>query len=641
MLIHFCDRYFMSARAISFICLFCIHVLFAAGNPPRVKHLPLATGHIDQLADTAVSNSTVPEVVTVILISPQPGAQLNYTQIMFEHPQIIGASEYIIEVALDEPTEPFKHPSAQQRDSSTAVMLGNFEFGKKYVWRYAGLQNGKMMDWNGPYTFEILTNPFVNTDLFRVKVLQNDSVQNAGGFIVMDISGNIIDRRGNFVWFMPWPKDAYTKESMQSIIDRHNVDMYVTPEGTITSISSHKAQERDLQGNILWQAPKRSALYLDSLKSGAPYNYHHCFKRTSNGHYMVLDMEYLTSPDSVTLGTHLAFDGTTVKDTTKVIIPYDIIKEFDRNGNLVWSWRAVNYFNDLQQEMSQQHKPGTPPVKLQRDGHINAFEADEKDGAVYAGFRNMNRVIKIDKLTGKVICSWGDSMHYRGAKNGDGFFLKQHGATLMHDGSVAVFNNNPKANLTKSETAVSEVVVFTQPHNNTPSRIEWKFDCKLDTANNMGAVSGNADELPNGNMLVCMGAVNRVFEVTRNKQVVWNALLENYNTLDSTWHKFPLYRAHYTSSLYPCYFTVQTQTRLLTDGQAVSVLKIFNDGSEDDSYTVSFSCATGEIKRETATTTLKAHHSATIELPSVKGQLTVSVRSIINPDIVRVVSVQR
>ncbi len=451
--------------------------------------------------DTAFENQPAslrcPECKQQLL--PEPGAKLNYTQIMFDHTQLTGAEEYIVEVTLDQDGHgyTFEHPLARRKDSSTAVMLDNFEFGKKYVWRFTGLHNGKPLGWNGPYSFEILTDPVADKKQFRVRVLENDSLKNTGGLILLDISGNIVDRHGKVVWFLPWQQDAYVNENLQTIANLKNNDMRFTASGTITALNNHKALEKDLQGNILWQAPRRSALYHDSLTPGAAYNYHHCFKKLLNGHYMVLDMEYLTLPDSVVYGSHMMPDGAMQKDTEKVIIPYDIIKEFDHNGKLAWSWRGKNYFDTL-----DWNSPDPELIKRNRDGHINSFDVDEKNGFVYAGFRNLNRLIKIDKKTETVVCSWGDKMYYKGVSNGEGFFLRQHGSKLMRDGSIAVFNNNPNPKPLHGQQPFSSVVIFSQPDDKQSSRVVWKYECHLDTTDNMATVSGNVDELKNGNLLV-------------------------------------------------------------------------------------------------------------------------------------------
>ena len=564
------------------------------------------------------------------VVLPRQYAQLNFTQIMFEHAQVSGAEEYLLEVALDDGSNSFANLLFTQIDSSLATMLGNFEFGKKYIWRYTGLQNHRGLGWNGPYRFEILNSPLVDKSRFRVRVLQNDSVHNGGGLVTLDLSGNIIDRNGNFVWFYPVSAGIMVNNTLQGFVNLHNNDMQLTSAGTITAIINHNAIDCDLNGRILWQAPKRLSNAGDSGKYVAPYAFHHCFKRLANGNYMVIDQDNIAIADSL-LGQReegVPYNIVAKSILGKTIVVDEIIKEFNPAGKMVWSWSSENYFDNKELTKLVQTKPDPALLHPEPGGHMNAFDVDEKNGFVYAGFRNVSRVIKIDKATGQVVCAWGDNIKYRGIKNGDGFFLKQHGTTLLHDGNLAVYNNNPKPVLAPGESAASEVVVFTQPVPGSASKVTWKYNCNFGTGDNMGSVSGNVDELKNGSLLVCMGAVNRIFEITRNKKITWNAVVEAYNVMDSTWKKFDLYRAHFTSSLYPCYFTVQTTS---------NGIKIFNDGTEDDSYQVSIPSASG-ANNQYSTSAVHPKSSVSFHVaPGQQGAIMATVTSKTNPAFKRVV----
>ncbi len=555
-------------------------------------------------------------------LTSHPGAKLNYTQIMFEHPQIIGAEEYLTEVAVDTPGNLFKQVLVGKRDASTATMLDNFEFGKKYTWRYCGLHNGKQLAWNGPYSFETLSNQFVDKDHFRVRVLKNDTAQNAGGLIALDMSGNIVDRNGNYVWFLPHGNNN-GNENMQGFVTLRNNSMRLTAAGTITTITNRRAMERDLAGNIIWQAPLQKA---QGAKSSDIYNYHHCFKRLANNNYMTLDLEQLPVSNAALGKT----------DTGITLVPFDILNEFNATGKLVWSWHARPYFDSMPLYAHAGNKDATM-FNNEPEAHMNAFEVDENGGYVYAGFRNINRVIKIEKSTGKVVCAWGDNMTWNGMPNGEGFFFRQHGTTLLHDGSLAVFNNNANPATTGEHSPASQVVIFTQPVDRVPSAIVWSFDCTFDSINNTAAKNGNVDELKNGNLLVCMGAVNRVFEITRNKQIVWSAQIENRNAFDSSWQKFAEYRAHYTSSLYPCYFTIQTGKTALSKKQSSAQLKIFNDGTEADTYNIDITGVTGNYKKQITAGVLLAKNSISLSVLVPTGGARVTVTSINNPAFKRVV----
>ncbi len=567
---------------------------------------------------------------------------------MFDHPQIIGADQYLVEVAWDDGSNLFKRVLAKQKDSSTATMLSNFEFGKKYMWRYAGLQSGKELGWNGPYSFEILSSLFVDKNLFRVRVLQNDSLSNSGGLIVLDKSGTIIDRKGNAVWFLP-PDNGYGEK--QTIVTppvnpamgaKDLLDLTFTPFGSLTFIRGFgigtSAEERDLRGNILWRAPSRNDRSFDSLNTHSSCEYHHCFKRLSSGNYMVLDRDVVLL--DITQDSSSA--EITATNFAKVKIGYEIIKEFDRDGNLLWSWSSKKYFNLTELRSLVIRKAAQSLRNPTNGGHMNSFDIDELNGFVYAGFRNANRVIKIDKKSGCVVGSWGNDISSLGGNNNDDLFSKQHGTTLLRDGSIAIFNNNPEQIITSNKKPASSVLIFNQFADDPTSRKIWKFDCSLDTGNNMSLTGGNVDELKSNNLLVGMGDVNRVFEITRGKRIVWSALIESYDQKDSTWRKFSTYRAHYTSSLYPCYFTIQTNCDTLSKTEPSFQVKIFNDGTENDSYQVDIKSLSGMYQEQFSTVVLPCKKSISFNiepgnLSIVNDKIVILVKSKTNPDFIRTV----
>lgn len=607
---------------------------------------------------------------------------------MFEHPAVHGADEYQIEVDINGPSKSFYRPLITHIDSATAAIIENLEFGNQYIWRYAGLKNGKNLGWIGPYTFETLSDSFVDKKSFRVRILKNDSAQNAGGLIILDVPSIIIDRSGKPVWFMRKdnedssagiePLGAESNGSASAITpvtifrdqNRQINDLQITPSGTFTFLAGLCALEADLKGRFLWMAP-------------AANKYSHCFRKLTNGNYMVIDhapytpkinsVASVTQSDapvirtqSLTQGNGLTADDGT-KDFDSVIsatqfdapvnssppltrhngLANEIIKEFDPAGNLVWQWNSESYFDSSDVRMLLNTQPDTGLINKLQGGHMNAFNVDEENGFVYAGFRNLSRVVKIDKLTGKVICAWGKNATYRGSANADGFFSKQHEITLLHDGTLAVFSNFgiPKMIDTPSAGQSSAVVVFSQPDGSTNSRLVWQFDCSLlDSSHFFSFRGGSVDELRSGNLLVGTGTNGRAFEITRNNHIVWYSVIEKYNQNDSSWQPFPLYKSHYTSSLYPCYFTVQISLDTLTEKVENFQLHIFNDGTENDSYQISISSATGSYKKQFTSNVLVHGKSVSFQiardkLPADGESIKVLVKSKTNPDLVRKFSI--
>jgi len=564
-------------------------------------------------------------------ILPEPGTRLNFTQIMFEHPRVVGADAYVIEVIADENGNTFEHPLVRHQDSATAAMLRVFDFGKKYAWRYTGLKEGKPTGWKGPYQFEIIEGGYVNKNFYRSKVTNNDSASNAGGLIIYDKARCIVDRAGDFVWF--WPQDTANSLSnaKRDSANSLNRDLRITPAGTITLINALRNEEWDLNGHVLWQLPER--ITWEGESHYTKFNANHCFRKLESGNFMVLNRRNVVERVPGNGGKN------EVNQTARGMIAYEVLQEFDRKGNMVWQWSSEGYFNDAELQKMIEGRPDSGLFMTTPGGHINAFDVDEQNGFVYISFRNVSRIIKLNKKTGEVVCSWGEHMTYNGAPNADGFFCKQHGAVLMRNGNIGVFDNrDPRAVATGGEP-YSSVVIFTQPTAKSNSKVVWKYDFKQD---NLSVRGGNVDELKNGNLLVCMGMINKVYEITPNKRIVWTAEIERRKDVNGNWFPFPVDRAHYTSSLYPCYFTIQTSCDTLTKAQRSFQLKVFNVGSDEDSYKVDISSASGNYKMQLTTASVAGFKSLNIPLSpgpiqEGKDKIAITVTSVTNPDMKRTV----
>ena len=161
---------------------------------------------------------------------------------------------------------------------------------------------------------------------------------------------------------------------------------------------------------------------------------------------------------------------------------------------------------------------------------------------------------------------------------------------------------------------MSSAVIFRPVMDSLALQPVWQFNCSLDSQNNFSLRGGSVNELKNGNILICMGVINRTFEVTRNKRLVWSAVTEKYDTAGLIWSTFSLYRAHFTSSLYPCYFTVLGfPDNLDAEGNSLN-LSIFNNGDQADSYNVNVSSPDGAYNYHYATGPLAAGKKTPVQI---------------------------
>ena len=407
-------------------------------------------------------------------INPPSGSKLNYTQVMFEYKQIKNADQYIVEVAVDDNTGSFKKELIQQTDNSTATIISNLKFGNKYIWRYAGIVAGTQTSWSEPYKFETLIDTTIKLDKLHMRILKNDTTQNSKGLITIGCAKVIIDRNGNPVWYLP-------KLNNSIFIKRAGIhDIRVSDAGTLLFLSNNEkrssAYECNLNGSVLWQAPNNGKVSQDSSEY-----YNHELRRLKNHNYMLIGAKYTWRlvPQEVNLARYNIENVDTTGKGRKVRILFNTIIEYDNKKDVVWSWNSANYLSDkdLFAPMSSTNNPRRDmPARAEIFGHMNAFDIDTAGEFIYAGFRDISRIIKIQKSTGKVINSWGLKMPSGDAVDGNDFFRNQHDLNLLPNGNICVFDNNDMWNKNISSRAVE----FSQPKNK-PSEIKWTFDCKIDS----------------------------------------------------------------------------------------------------------------------------------------------------------------
>ena len=568
-------------------------------------------------------------------VLPVPGAHLNYTQIMFEYEQVKGASSYIVQVVVDTPHASFEHCVAEQRDPATATMISGFDFGRKYKWRYAGIIDGHEPVWHGPWQFSIDSSMIMKARIYDLSVTRNDSAANAGGLIVNDGTYTITDRKGKVVWALPkinWQfnisrasrvTDSTIDQVLRLDITPNVGDLRLNPYGTITYIADSDIVECDLDGTKLWE--KHHCGIPSEMGENA---YNHVFMRLPDGHYMALGNEGFRKMPSH-IDSTLARRKYSWRDTFAGIeyarVDFGTVLEYDKAGNVVWAWSSKDYFD------RDGSAPSQPNMELK--GHVNALAVDRTGEYVYVGFRDISRIIKIEKKTGRVVDSWGEQRPVGVGPVHHTPIHMQHDAAIQDDGSIIVFNNNDYP----GTDSIPHVLIFSQAADRS-GQVIWSYDYHLEPSElGQGRTRGNVERLKNGNILVSTGSVNRIFEVTRDKKIVWEA---TYKPKEFPGYRFShiLYRAHYVSSLYPCYFTFTIDRDTLTKESAKFNITIFNRGSEEDGYEITIN-EPGNLFISVLEESIKPNSSKSYALSTIDRkephQILVTVGSRTNPDLVR------
>jgi Arylsulfotransferase (ASST) len=529
---------------------------------------------------------------------PEAGSLLNHTQIMFEYPAVENASSYelIIEEAVPGNGKPVWLTVKEHTDRSNAALISGLKFGSRYRWRVIaqGIK-GNSLSKSEPLEFSIITSPFADTTRQRLRIIRNQVSDS--GLISFDFAHTIYDRAGNPVWVVP---EVAGKISDNDIVR----DLRITPQGTFTFLAMQSAFETDVDGRIRWSGVNNKAV---RKNSGTDF-YSTNLIRTNAGNYLTVGNDAVK---------------TVLSGGDSMVINYPYITEYNWLGQQTWLWSSRNYFK--QEDIIVNSGDGSQPYSK---AFMSSISTDVKGQYVYAGFRMLNLVLKIERITGKVIAAY------------TGKFANQHDVTVFGGDSLLVFNNNGNALLNEGHSSVQ---ILKSAAGSNQLITLWEFDLRQEGKFVRNAERyGNAEWLAGGTVLVCGGSLARVFEVNSAKQIVWEAAPELFDAKTKRWNEFQQSRVHYATSLYPCYFTLREGIRNL--GTTPAYFFLANEGTSPDSYayTVNYQKAgeTALTVTTEMTCAVDAGKEMWIILPaeaqtSTTGIAEVRMRSLTNPDFSR------
>ncbi|MGC8495521.1 MAG: aryl-sulfate sulfotransferase [Syntrophobacteraceae bacterium] len=286
----------------------------------------------------------------------------------------------------------------------------------------------------------------------------------------------LIDMQGRFVhsWETPMQPGAHG----QLLPDGHL--LYAAKDDTAPFAVEFNGAggyvlEFDWEGNEVWRHED-------------PFM-HHDIQRLDNGNTMTL--RWVAVPDDIAAQIEGGVAGT----ERKGVIWGEALREVDKKGKVVWEWIAHEH-------LDPKAYPICPLCARHEWLHCNAVDV-LPNGDVMISCHTQSRLLIIDRTTKKVKWEWGK-----------GELAHQHDPTTLENGNILVFDNglHRPCNLI-SCTRVLEI-------DRASGEIAWEF-METNPATFYGAFISGAQRLPNGNTLICEGPKGRFFEVTKEKEVVW------------------------------------------------------------------------------------------------------------------------
>jgi Arylsulfotransferase (ASST) len=218
---------------------------------------------------------------------------------------------------------------------------------------------------------------------------------------------------------------------------------------------------------------------------------HHDARRTPEGGVIYLSTERIPAEISKKIkGGHAVGDAPMYAD--KVV-------EVDAKGKVIWEWRVLDH-------LDPEREPTMFNVPRFEWTHVNTIVPLEGERIMLSA-RHLSSVFIIEKATGKIV-------ERIGGLDSD-LFVGQHDPKLRKNGNLLIFDNGtyrskfgivPSSRILEIDRATKQIV--------------WEYKDTPHFYFYSPHISG-VDELPNNNLLITEGARGRMFEVTREKEVVW------------------------------------------------------------------------------------------------------------------------
>jgi hypothetical protein len=191
---------------------------------------------------------------------------------------------------------------------------------------------------------------------------------------------------------------------------------------------------------------------------------------------------------------------------TDASLVINIIQEQDRNKNVVFEWRNIDYIPITDSDLN------LTDSRINY-GTLNAFDIDN-DGHILTSWRNHSEIMKINRETGEIMWRWGSE---RGdittvgdhEENAPYYFARQHDIRRLDNGNVSMFDNGDF-----HDPKYSRSVEYALDEDNKIATMVSEH--RYPTGNIVIGAAGNAQKLPNDGWFVGYGFLHPASPVKRN-----------------------------------------------------------------------------------------------------------------------------
>lgn len=275
-------------------------------------------------------------------------------------------------------------------------------------------------------------------------------------------------------------------------------------------------QEIDWNGNVVWE-----------YKMSEPYKEisHHTFHRMPNGNTLILGWDYMTKEEAIKKGRDpktIPAEPVVYQGASHEGFWNDFVREVNPEGKTVWEWHTTDHMGKGPKKLDFNYvlPKAVGEIYATYDwSHFNTVNYLPETDTILLNSRNFGEFYFINHKTGEIEYRWGNPTAYdpKAKKpgwydNGDQILFGQHCATPLKNGNILLFDNGSEAPETRHSRAVEM--------NPKTGKIVWEFYTNH-TNSFSSHFQGGVQRLPNGNTLISSAHGGHVFEVTHDKEIVW------------------------------------------------------------------------------------------------------------------------
>ncbi|MFN8321810.1 MAG: aryl-sulfate sulfotransferase [Chitinophagales bacterium] len=304
----------------------------------------------------------------------------------------------------------------------------------------------------------------------------------------------------------------------------------------------------DWNGNLLW-----SYLFSDSAKMQ-----HHDIRPLENGNVLVLAWERFDSLTAIAAGRKPTeiHDGYVWCEFVVELQPSGT-----NTGNVVWEWHLWNHLVQDYDSTKSNYGNVEDHAELldinfagdninQSDWiHANSIDYNAARDEILLSSRWLSEIYIIDHSTstleaathsggnrgrgGDILYRWGNDEAYRHGTSANRKLYTQHSARWIEPdkpdaGKIIVFNNGvgrPGGNFSSVEIVEPQTDANNNYRKNSngnflPDTFFWHYQAATPATFFDNRISG-AEQMPNGNILICSGTHGKMFELDKDKNKVW------------------------------------------------------------------------------------------------------------------------